>query len=43
LNAWPWRRAPRWARWRAGEAGVMFNTRWAGFPLGTLLVNLWAG
>ena len=28
------------ARW---QAGVMFNTRWAGFPLGTLLVNLVGG
>jgi len=27
-------------RW---QAGVMFNTRWAGFPLGTLLVNLVGG
>lgn len=28
------------ARW---QAGLMFNTRWAGFPLGTLLVNLVGG
>ena len=28
------------ARW---QVGVMFNTRWAGFPLGTLLVNLLGG
>ena len=27
-------------RW---QAGVLFNTRWAGFPLGTLLVNLVGG
>jgi len=27
-------------RW---QAGVMFNARWAGFPLGTLLVNLVGG
>jgi CrcB protein len=27
-------------RW---QAGVMFNTRWVGFPLGTLLVNLVGG
>lgn len=27
-------------RW---QVGVMFNTRWAGFPLGTLLVNLVGG
>lgn len=27
-------------RW---QAGVMFNTRWAGFPLGTLMVNLVGG
>ncbi|WP_458232697.1 fluoride efflux transporter CrcB [Roseateles sp. P5_E8] len=28
------------ARW---QAGVLFNTRWVGFPLGTLLVNLVGG
>lgn len=28
------------ARW---QAGVLFNVRWAGFPLGTLLVNLVGG
>ena len=28
------------ARW---QAGLLFNTRWAGFPLGTLLVNLVGG
>lgn len=28
------------ARW---QAGLMFNTRWAGFPLGTLLVNVVGG
>lgn len=28
------------ARW---QVGVMFNTRWVGFPLGTLLVNLVGG
>ena len=28
------------ARW---QAGVLFNTRWGGFPLGTLLVNLVGG
>ena len=28
------------ARW---QAGLMFNTRWVGFPLGTLLVNLVGG
>ncbi|RZL39830.1 MAG: fluoride efflux transporter CrcB [Rubrivivax sp.] len=27
-------------RW---QAGLMFNSRWAGFPLGTLLVNLVGG
>jgi CrcB protein len=27
-------------RW---QAGVLFNARWAGFPLGTLLVNLVGG
>jgi fluoride exporter len=27
-------------RW---QVGVMFNTRWSGFPLGTLLVNLVGG
>jgi CrcB protein len=27
-------------RW---QAGLLFNTRWAGFPLGTLLVNLVGG
>lgn len=27
-------------RW---QAGLLFNTRWAGFPLGTLLVNLAGG
>lgn len=27
-------------RW---QAGLMFNARWAGFPLGTLLVNLVGG
>ncbi|MCF8204335.1 MAG: fluoride efflux transporter CrcB [Methylotenera sp.] len=28
------------ARW---QAGLLFNTRWAGFPLGTLLVNVVGG
>ena len=28
------------ARW---QAGLLFNARWAGFPLGTLLVNLVGG
>ena len=28
------------ARW---QAGLWFNARWAGFPLGTLLVNLVGG
>lgn len=28
------------ARW---QAGLMFNTRWWGFPLGTLLVNIVGG
>ena len=28
------------ARW---QAGVLFNSRWIGFPLGTLLVNLVGG
>jgi len=28
------------ARWQAGQ---LLNTRWAGFPLGTLLVNLVGG
>jgi CrcB protein len=28
------------ARW---QVGLMFNTRWTGFPLGTLLVNLVGG
>ena len=28
------------ARW---QAGVLFNMRWAGFPLGTLLVNVVGG
>jgi len=27
-------------RW---QAGLLFNSRWAGFPLGTLLVNLVGG
>lgn len=27
-------------RW---QVGLLFNTRWAGFPLGTLLVNLVGG
>jgi CrcB protein len=27
-------------RW---QAGLLFNARWAGFPLGTLLVNLLGG
>ncbi|MFG6458081.1 fluoride efflux transporter CrcB [Roseateles sp. BYS96W] len=27
-------------RW---QAGLLFNTRWSGFPLGTLLVNLVGG
>lgn len=28
------------ARW---QAGLLFNARWAGFPLGTLLVNVVGG
>lgn len=28
------------ARW---QVGLLFNTRWSGFPLGTLLVNILGG